>query len=343
MTYGWAILLVITVAVAITSFGVLDQLQFVTGNNCKIYGGYSCADFKIDRSEQQIVLVVRNILGFDVENVTASIGSESCTESGTTSAAHASGDVIVSGSDIVITGGFQYGTTFTDSGSNNIFDPSPEQNTGESPEPFDIDDYKPGGSAALQAQAEGKYTHIIGDLDTSSLGSLDGLYYVTQDAKLSVSAISGTYTIVAEGKIDVSGSNQNGVNYIENLILFSNHVGDDAIKVGSSDNTFTGYFYAPNGEIENGGQGNTLTGGFLSSTVIVSGSELTITFVPIITSVEVINNLLPNPWINGQTATLTFNCSGSLQKKLDANIAIKWRIGEGTFHTATGIVKGKSE
>lgn len=188
------------------------------------------------------------------------------------------------------------------------------------------------------------YHHIIGELDTSSTFPLGGLYYVTQDAKLSRSGISGTYTIVAEGKIDIGGSNLvNDVSYVDNLKFFSNHVGDDAIKMGSSDNDFTGYFYAPNGEIEIGGQNNDILGGFLSSTVIVSGSELTITFVPLPPDPNADFDEIPEPWLNGQRATLGFDCSGALPKAFEGNIEINWTTEHGARHISKGIVEGIAE
>ena len=329
MTYGWAILLAVVAISALTSFGALDPLVYFSESKCKIYGNFYCDDFKIDESNQQVTVVLRNKLGFNAKDVTVKMNSENCFSNGeggdqlTQGTVHAANDITVSGSDNTINGGILYSTTFTNSGSGNVYDPEPEQYAGSLPEPFDIEDYSPGGSAAIEAQAEGKYTEVIGDFRGEDSGiALDGLYYVTGNVKLSGSDISGIFTIVAEGNIEISGSDQNGISYTDNLLFFSNAAGNDAIKLSGSGSSFEGYFYAPNGEIRESGSGNNIDGGFLSSQVKLSGSRLTVTYVPISSgssdpSILQLQNPgdIPNPWVNGQTVYLNFTCLGTLQRR----------------------------
>ena len=167
MTYGWAILVVIIAIGALTSFGIFDPLIYFAKNKCKIYGNFYCTDFKVDGSNQQVILVLRNGLGFDAKDVTVKINSQSCYseegngESQSQGAIQVSNGIDVSGSNNVITGATLYGTTFTESGSGNAYNPAPTQDTGSAPQPFDIDDYKPGGSSALKAQAEGNTLKLL--------------------------------------------------------------------------------------------------------------------------------------------------------------------------------------
>jgi hypothetical protein len=105
MSYGWAILVVLISIGVLTAFGILDPSLYFIGNKCKIHGSFYCEDFKIDGSNELVVIVVRNTLGFEARDVTISINSETCTEVGAEAAAQASGDVDISGSDNTINGG----------------------------------------------------------------------------------------------------------------------------------------------------------------------------------------------------------------------------------------------
>jgi hypothetical protein len=172
----------------------------------------------------------------------------------------------------MIIGTTEYVSTFTDSGSNNTYIPPPIK---VSPEPFPIQyniaDYKTGGKEAIDAQNEGKYQYIRGKFHvTGSDVILDGLYYVEGDVKLSGSNISGVFTIVAEGKIDVRGSAHNCSAYSGNLLFFSN---DTKFKIVGGKSYFGGIIYIPKGEIEISGSENTINGSFFADTVKLSGSE----------------------------------------------------------------------
>jgi hypothetical protein len=101
--------------------------------------------------------------------------------------------------------------------------------------------------------------------------ALDGLYFVTDEVKLSGSNISGVFTIVAEGKIDISGSELNCNAYSSDLLFFSNNT---KIKIAGSKSFFGGIIYIPKGEIDISGSTNTINGGLTGDTVKLSGSEM---------------------------------------------------------------------
>jgi hypothetical protein len=65
---------------------------------------------------------------------------------------HSNGDLVLSGSKNTLIGGVQYVDALTVSGSNNVIDPPPTA-TGvlDAPIAYEIDDYRPGGVAALAA------------------------------------------------------------------------------------------------------------------------------------------------------------------------------------------------
>jgi hypothetical protein len=195
-------------------------------------------------------------------------------------AVHSNAEIRISGSNNRIGGRVTYATTFADSGDGNSY-PAPAQAApGGPPLQYDIADYRPGGSAALAAQNAGRYTAISGNMDVPSGAVLQGLYYVGGNAKLGAGAISGAVTIVAEGTIEVSGSNQQLTPYADGLLLLANkrEPGAQVLKLGGSDNILRGMIVAPGGGVELSGSGNSLTGAVVGSTLKLSGSALRIAF-----------------------------------------------------------------
>jgi len=101
-------------------------------------------------------------------------------------------------------------------------------------------------------------------------------YYVTDEVKLSGSNISGVFTIVAEGKIDISGSGLNCNAYSSDLLFFSN---DTKFKIAGSKSFFGGIIYIPKGEIDLSGSANTINGSLIGDTFKLFGSEMCINAV----------------------------------------------------------------
>jgi hypothetical protein len=189
-------------------------------------------------------------------------------------------DIKLSGSSNRITSAVEYVNTFEDSGDANVYPSTSKVGAGPLPVTYTIGDYRPGGSAAQAAQQAGRYTVVNGDLDVADDTVLNGLYYVTGDAKLSRDGLRGTFTVVAEGKIDVSGSSHDVTPYAGGLLLFSNtnEVGAEVIKVAGSNSTFRGIIYGPSGRVELSGSSNQFSGSVVGDAVRLNGSSLTITF-----------------------------------------------------------------
>ena len=78
MTYGWAILVVLAAIGALAYFGVLSPDRFLP-DKCTIQGGFSCTDYKISSTDDQIRFVVINNLGTDALNVTVTLTTNDCT------------------------------------------------------------------------------------------------------------------------------------------------------------------------------------------------------------------------------------------------------------------------
>jgi hypothetical protein len=187
-------------------------------------------------------------------------------------------DLRISGSKNQFSGAVRYATQFQDGGGENVY-PTPQQvGAGAAPVSYALADYQPGGSAAQAAQAAGRYTLVNGDFEVSEPRTLSGLYYVTGNAELSASDVRGTFTIVAAGRIEVSGSTHDVRPYANGLLFFANGQGDDALKLAGSDSTLRGVIYAPRGQVEASGSSNVIAGLVLGDTLELSGSKLRISF-----------------------------------------------------------------
>lgn len=195
-------------------------------------------------------------------------------------AARSNADLRISGSNNRISGRVEYVSTFEDGGDSNSYPAPARVAASAAPVSYTIADYRPGGTAAAAAQAAGRYRAVSGDLDISEPTVLDGLYYVSGDAKLSASTISGSFTIVAEGAIDVSGSELRAAPFADGLLLLSGkrEVGAAVIKLAGSNSSMRGAIAGPGGTVELSGSNSTIAGLVLGDALKLNGSDLRISF-----------------------------------------------------------------
>ena len=83
MTYGWAILVVLIAIGALAYFGVLDPGRFLP-RSCTLMPGLDCSEFKVDKSDAQVQVFIRNGLGDSIDfsslNVDTTLdGTADCT------------------------------------------------------------------------------------------------------------------------------------------------------------------------------------------------------------------------------------------------------------------------
>jgi hypothetical protein len=185
---------------------------------------------------------------------------------------HSNDGIKIVGSNNEINGTISYVSTFKSLGSRNVYSPPLQVSVKPMPVYYDIEDYKPGGSEAIAA---GSSYHFV-DGEFQVVGHdvvLDGLYYITDDARLTGSNIRGEFTIVAEGEIDIIGSKFNCSACSADLQFFSN---DTKFKMAVSRSHFDGIIYMPKGEIDISGSKNTLNSSLFGDTVKLFGSELCI-------------------------------------------------------------------
>ncbi|MDJ0663116.1 MAG: pilus assembly protein TadG-related protein [Acidimicrobiia bacterium] len=173
---------------------------------------------------------------------------------------------------------------FTNGGGGNTFDTGyPQSITPQSsPVNFELADYQPGSSNATAAGSE--YYYRNGDIDGSYIESRgDGLYYAKGNIKLD-KTITADVTLVAEGFIEFSASDQELNPYVDGLLAFGaqpysgvEQCDKFVVNMGGSSNEWTGIIYGPNGLIEfNGSDNTTVTGSLIGYSVRLNGSNITI-------------------------------------------------------------------
>jgi hypothetical protein len=150
----------------------------------------------------------------------------------------------------------------------------------EMPEPFRIEDFRPGGAWAVRAQAEGKY-YQYGSLSVGS-SLAPGLHYVTGNVQFTDSNTTMLgITVVAEGTISINQT-ANKVTfdnpYVPGLLFFSNSTASNAIFIDGNKEAFLegGLAYAPRGTVEIAGNSLTTSGWFLARSLVVTKNNLTV-------------------------------------------------------------------
>lgn len=191
---------------------------------------------------------------------------------------HSNDDIHVN--NMTITNGFiEYGSQCGPQDCGNITSSDQVEPT-PLPGLWDIEDFRPGGSAAIDAGAQ--YYYISGNMSDSDLAAHgDGLYYVS--GNIDLHAPVGKVTLVAEGEIKITGS-ANIHTFQQNWpLLFSNSSNSQqgAINISGSDAQWTGFIYAPNGLASiSAADNSTLQGAIYANEVDLTGAHIFINYDP---------------------------------------------------------------
>ena len=114
---------------------------------------------------------------------------------------------------------------------------------------------------------------------SSSSGQLmPGVYCGTGSTtgfNLSSPNAAGSITLVAPGQISLTcGGGCDLKPYLHNVLIYSNYNGDKALNISSSNGTWEGILYTPNGEVQISGGGNkTFLGSIVAERIHLSGSN----------------------------------------------------------------------
>jgi len=195
-------------------------------------------------------------------------------------ATHSNADIRVSGAAKNFAGPTTYVRTLRTSGQH-TFDPAAAQVAVQDPPvAFPLDDYRPGGRAAVAAGA--------GFFDMSAACAASngnqgwrppsplapGLYWVPCNVTISGSGFAaGPVTLASTGTIKMSGSSgELAAPYVDGVVAISGRSGGNAIDISGSGSIFAGYVLAPAGHIDITGSGHRFSCAVVGNTVRISGS-----------------------------------------------------------------------
>ncbi len=195
---------------------------------------------------------------------------------------HSNGEVHINNTTIE-NGMIEYATQCTPSGQCDATgSPVTQAAATAFPVLWEIEDFRPGGSEAQWAVANGvPYYSFSGNIRDNDLQG-DGLYYTTGDIDLH-DPVCPRCTFVAEGEIQISGGANIHTYKQEWPLLFSNspNSAQGAIKVSGDNASWTGFLYAPNGLVSMSNASNsTLSGAIYGKEVKLTGANIYIHYDP---------------------------------------------------------------
>ena len=77
MTYGWAILIILTLIGTLSYFGVLNSDMFLP-EKCSLPSGIACLDYRVEST--RVIIIIKNILGetMTISDITVSSKEQEC-------------------------------------------------------------------------------------------------------------------------------------------------------------------------------------------------------------------------------------------------------------------------
>ena len=193
---------------------------------------------------------------------------------------HSNRDLRINGSTNALVGGTEYGRQLRVTGRDNVIDPAATKVAPvDYPVAFDIADYRPGGAVAFAARSQ----YFDGTAECALDGTwerhihateiITGLHYAPCDVIISAADITGSFTIVAEGTIQVTAARMTlGPAFTDDLLFFSNAETDQAILIAGKSSAFDGYVFAPRGSAMLAGANHDVRCGILADEIAISGN-----------------------------------------------------------------------
>ncbi len=194
---------------------------------------------------------------------------------------HSDGRLAVSGSRSTMTGGVEYGTTLSVSGTGHVLTPAPHKvAAGGSPHRVPLSAYRPGGAAAKAAGSTYRAvpaSACVKGVWTPKAAELTGVLYVPCSVSVSATGATRTVTLAAEGTIAVGGSRMVlQPPTVGAPTLVSGSSSSTAVTVAGSSVTLAGPVFAANGTVLLQGSGATVSCGVVAAAISVSGSNVSV-------------------------------------------------------------------
>ncbi|HWG90886.1 MAG TPA: hypothetical protein VNZ52_08585 [Candidatus Thermoplasmatota archaeon] len=187
---------------------------------------------------------------------------------------HGNGDVAISGRFSEFNRTVRYTGVLKISGKGHRFayEPFPV-NPEPMPHRLDLLRYAPGGQAALDAAAKGKYFLHAGSVRLNGALLQEGLHYVQGTATIETSGLTRNVTVVATRDVRYDGIKDTFRAFRDGLLFGSLSDGSSVIEVGGNGSRLEGIHYTPLGDVRVPGSGHLMVGQLLGHTVRVTGDD----------------------------------------------------------------------
>lgn len=199
------------------------------------------------------------------------------TGSGTevTGLTHSNSAMSVKGGKATFTGSTEYATTLTSSQGTSFSPPPTKVPVGASTLKIALDDYRPGGRAAVAAAADfhDETARCAAGVWKPQTTLSRGLYWIPCAAVVDGGhPIDGTVTLAAQGPIHVAGNEHRlTAGFIDGVALVSGATGANAIRLDGARSLFAGHVAALAGEATIAGNGIEVACTLFGTSVRVSG------------------------------------------------------------------------
>ena len=201
-----------------------------------------------------------------------------------TGAVHSNSDITINGSNTTFDGPVTYsnqpGCDLDISGSGNTFTPAPATAANRSlPLTYSYSAFPCTMTFTEDTALASVPAAWVGG-DPSSGQMVPGVYCSTGKLVLGGSDVTGNVTLVAQGAVNLAGSNFNLTPYWNDVLAFSDDSGPSALDMSGSGGNWEGIFLAPNGHAKVQGSSNlSIVGSIMADTIHVSGSDFSLTAI----------------------------------------------------------------
>ncbi len=191
---------------------------------------------------------------------------------------HSNSTIQINGSNNAFDGPITHLCDLDESGNNNTYNPAAEYGSSEPP-PVDY--------VYADVPCDMEFTE---DTDLSSVGAawvggdsssgelIPGVYCSTGKLVLSGSQVTGNITIVAQGEVNVSGSQFTLTPYWNDVLLFTEDSSSSAMDLSGSGGDWEWILFAPNGQVKVSGSNNqSISGSIVADAIEASGSNWSLT------------------------------------------------------------------
>jgi hypothetical protein len=193
--------------------------------------------------------------------------------------AHSESSITLTGAQNTLSGGVEYVTTFTSTGTANNFNPAPQRVTGGTTiDRPTINAYRPGGIEALAAGTNympiPSTSCVAGTWRPTAAELTNGVtIYVPCNVNLVTAGLTRKITIAAEGSITISGAGSQLTSVVAGGPVLLAGGTNSAISLTGAGSTYNGSLIAGGPATITGSQ-TTLNCGVIAKTIVVTGARL---------------------------------------------------------------------